>query len=79
MDITERVENGITVFVLEGRIDTEGAADMDLALQAAVSEGQHHIVLDMTSVQYICRVEAVVTHRSPHRTGRAQFEHPVLR
>lgn len=39
MDITERVENGVTVFVLEGRIDTGGAADMDLALQAAVSEG----------------------------------------
>lgn len=54
MNITERVENGITVFVLEGRIDTEGAVDMDLALQAAVSEGQHNMVLDMTDVRYIC-------------------------
>ncbi len=53
MNITERVENGITVFVLEGRIDTEGAVDMDLALQAAVSEGRHKMVLDMSQVRYI--------------------------
>ena len=53
MNITERVENGITVFVLEGRIDTEGAVDLDLALQAAVSEGTHKMVLDMAEVRYI--------------------------
>jgi anti-sigma B factor antagonist len=53
MDITKRVENGVTLFVLEGRIDTEGAVDMDLALQAAVSEGQHNMVLDMAEVRYI--------------------------
>jgi anti-sigma B factor antagonist len=53
MDITERVENGITVFVLKGRIDTEGAVDMDLALQAAVSGGKHKMVLDMAGVRYI--------------------------
>lgn len=53
MDIIERLENDITVFVLEGRIDTEGAVDLDLALQAAVSEGQHRMVLDMAEVRYI--------------------------
>jgi anti-sigma B factor antagonist len=53
MDLTERIENGITVFVLQGRIDTEGAMDMDLALQAAVLGGQHKIVLDMAGVRYI--------------------------
>jgi anti-anti-sigma factor len=53
MNILERDENGVTVFVLEGRIDTEGAVDMDLALQAAASEGQHKMVLDMAKVRYI--------------------------
>ena len=53
MNITERVENDITVFVLEGRIDTQGAIDMDLALQAAVSEGKHKMVLEMANVGYI--------------------------
>jgi anti-sigma B factor antagonist len=47
------VENGVTVFTLDGRIDTEGAVDMDLALQAAASAGQHHMVLDMAQVRYI--------------------------
>jgi len=54
MDISERTENGVTVFVLKGRIDTEGSVDMDRALQAAVSQGQHNMVLDMSDAQYIC-------------------------
>lgn len=53
MNVFERDENGVTVFELEGRIDTSGAVDMDLALQAAVAEGQHKIVLDMAKVRYI--------------------------
>ena len=53
MNISERTENDITVFVLQGRIDTQGAGDMDLALQAAVSQGKHKMVLDMTEVRYI--------------------------
>ena len=53
MEIIEREENGITVFVLDGRIDTQGAVDMDLALQAAVSDGQNKMVLEMANVRYI--------------------------
>ena len=53
MNITQRVENGITVFVLEGRIDTQGSAELDDVLQAAVSEGKHNMVLDMAEVSYI--------------------------
>lgn len=53
MDITERVENDTTVFVLKGRIDAEGAVNVDLALQATVLESQHRMVLDMPEVRYI--------------------------
>lgn len=53
MNITEREEKGVSVFVLEGRIDTQGAVDLDLALQAAVSEGKHKMVLNMADVRYI--------------------------
>jgi anti-sigma B factor antagonist len=53
MNITERDENSVTVFVLEGRIDTQGAAELDEALQASVSEGKHRMVLDMAGVSYI--------------------------
>jgi anti-sigma B factor antagonist len=53
MDIAERLKNDITVFVLGGRIDTQGAVEMDQALQAAVAEGKYKMVLDMATVRYI--------------------------
>jgi len=53
MDITERDQNGVTVFELDGRVDTQGAMDMDMALQAAVSGGRNKMVLDMAQVSYI--------------------------
>ncbi len=53
MNITEREQNGITIFVLEGRVDSEGAVDLDLALQAATSENKYKMILDMSLVRYI--------------------------
>jgi anti-anti-sigma factor len=53
MDITERDQSGVTVFEIDGRVDTQGAVDMDIALQAAVSAGQHKMVLDMAQASYI--------------------------
>jgi len=53
MNIKERDEQGITVFDLDGRIDTEGALDLDMTLQAAASVGKHKMVLDMGQVGYI--------------------------
>ena len=53
MNIIERDQNGVTVFEVDGRIDTQGAVDLDLALQAAVSGGKHKMVLDMANVGYI--------------------------
>ena len=53
MNIIERDQNSVTVFTLEGRVDTQGAVDMDLALEAAVSGGKHKMVLDMAQVNYI--------------------------
>ena len=53
MKITQRVEGDVTVFLPEGRIDTEAADEMDQALQAAVAGGSHKIVVDMSGVEYI--------------------------
>jgi anti-anti-sigma factor len=53
MNIIERDQNGVTVFTLEGRVDTQGAVDMDMALNAAVEEGKANMVLDMAEVSYI--------------------------
>jgi anti-sigma B factor antagonist len=53
MKIKEREENGVTIFTLEDRVDSEGAIDLDLALQTAISEGNYKIVLEMSQVSYI--------------------------
>jgi anti-sigma B factor antagonist len=53
MNITEREQSGVTIFTLEGRVDSEGAVDLDLALQAATSEGKYRLILEMSSVRYI--------------------------
>ena len=36
MNIVERDEKGVTVYVLEGRIDSQGSVSMDQALQSAM-------------------------------------------
>ena len=53
MEITQRVEGDITVFLPDGRIDTLVADEMGQALQAAVAGGSHKIVVDMSKVEYI--------------------------
>ena len=54
MNITERDQEGVTVFTVEGRIDTQGAAVMDEALQFAAAQGKSWMVLDMSQADYIC-------------------------
>lgn len=53
MNITEREQNGITIFTLDGRVDSEGAVDLDLALQTATSEEKFKLILEMSLVRYI--------------------------
>ena len=53
MQITQRDHSGATVFVLEGRVDSDGAVELDTVLQNALSAGQSRIVLDMAGVSYI--------------------------
>ncbi len=53
MNITEREQNGVTIYSVEGRVDSEGAVDLDLALQAATADGKHKMVLEMAEVRYI--------------------------
>ncbi len=56
MNVSEREEKGVSIFTLEGRIDSQGAVSLDAALQAAVSAGKHKMVLEMAGVNYISSV-----------------------
>ena len=50
MNISASDQNGVMVFVLEGRIDSVGASEMDGALQKAAGQGKYKMVLDMSDV-----------------------------
>jgi anti-anti-sigma factor len=52
-DIQERSQEGISIFTLGGRVDTEGAVNLDIQLHAALAEGKHKMVLDMSELRYI--------------------------
>jgi anti-sigma B factor antagonist len=41
------------VFVLEGRIDSEGAVNLDQAIQEAAAQGRRNMVVDMAEVRYL--------------------------
>ncbi|HMM29853.1 MAG TPA: STAS domain-containing protein [Aggregatilineaceae bacterium] len=53
MNITEREQDGVTIYSVEGRVDSEGAVDLDMALQAATADGKNKMVLEMAEVRYI--------------------------
>ncbi|GIK65565.1 MAG: anti-sigma factor antagonist [Chloroflexota bacterium] len=53
MDIQEKDLNGVTLFTVKGRVDSEGAVDLDLALRSAMTEGKSKMVLELSDVRYV--------------------------
>jgi anti-sigma B factor antagonist len=53
MNVILREENGISTFVLDGRIDTVGAQALERALKQTLTDGRYSMVLDMAQVDYI--------------------------
>ncbi len=45
--------NGITVYRIEGRIDNDGAVQLDAALREGLAAGRHRMVVEMSQVPYI--------------------------
>lgn len=70
MNIIERRSDGIVIFVLDGRIDSEGAQALEDALHSRFEAGEHRLILDLAGVPYINSValrtlaEAILTSRA---------------
>jgi|AMZC01.1.fsa_nt_AMZC01000267.1_2 anti-anti-sigma factor len=70
MNISERRHDGVIVFVLDGRIDSEGAQSLEEALQHCFEAGDYRLILDLAGVPYINSValrtlaEAILTCRA---------------
>lgn len=73
MKITTREDKGITIFSLEGRVDSEGAVQLDDVLQSSLDNNNFKLVLEMSQVQYInsaaLRTLADVITRSQEHEG----------
>lgn len=53
MKIGRHEQSGILTLVLEGRVDSLGASELESALDEALEQEYHKLVLDMGGVQYI--------------------------
>ncbi|NLG55645.1 MAG: STAS domain-containing protein [Rhodococcus sp.] len=53
MNIGRQEQSGILTLVLEGRVDSIGAGELEVALDEALEQGHNKLVLDMAGVQYI--------------------------
>ncbi len=53
LEIREQREEPFCVLVLVGRLDTETAADLELAVQDLLQAGQRYLVLDLAGIGYV--------------------------
>lgn len=53
MQIKQQTQNDILILIINGRADSEGSPIMEQTLQAALDRQQHHLVLDLTHLDYI--------------------------
>ncbi len=53
MNISAQQRDAITILHLEGRIDGEGALELDAALKQVLANGSAQLVLEMSHVSYI--------------------------
>jgi|ADGO01.1.fsa_nt_gi anti-sigma B factor antagonist len=53
MNIERQERSGILTLVLDGRVDSIGAGELEAALDEVLEQGYNKLVLDMAGVQYI--------------------------
>ena len=53
MNLETQEQDGIIIFSINGRIDTQGAMALESVLYEALQAGKHKMVLDVTNVRYI--------------------------
>jgi anti-sigma B factor antagonist len=53
LEMSEREDNGVTIFTANGRVDSEGVSIFETALQHALLAGKYRLVIDMSRVRYL--------------------------
>ncbi|NDJ86714.1 MAG: STAS domain-containing protein [Chloroflexi bacterium] len=53
MQISHQEHNGVHIYALDGRVDSEGVEELENTLTSAFDSGQYKLVLDMAALAYI--------------------------
>ena len=53
LEIRQEESGTVRVLVLDGRLDTETAADLELTLQDLLGAGERHFLLELTRIGYV--------------------------
>lgn len=53
MEITQRDEGDVTILIVDGRVDSDGAAQLEQILQKMIADARYKLILDLSSVRYI--------------------------
>jgi anti-anti-sigma factor len=53
LEISQEEEGAIRILALKGRLDTETAADLELALQDLLGAGERNFLLDLAGIGYV--------------------------
>lgn len=53
LDIAQEQQGAARVLALRGRLDTDTAADMELALQDLLAAGEHDFLVDLSGIIYV--------------------------
>jgi anti-anti-sigma factor len=83
MNIIENTKDNVSVFELEGRVDSQGAVDLEVILEAAYQEGASRMILDLSEVTYLnsagLRILADFLSRNRERKGDLLLVTPTPR
>ena len=53
MEIVVEIQDGITIYRLKGRLDTNTSPELEIRLLQAISDGLQHMVINFKDLEYV--------------------------
>ena len=70
MDITEETQDGIKIFRLKGRLDSNTSPELEDNLFQAISDGSKNIIVDFENIDYMSSAGLRVVFKSSKTLAR---------
>lgn len=83
LTITHTEQNGNHIYQIDGRVDTDGANQLETELSQAIDNGTNHIVLDLSQTNYLnsagLRILADALTRCRDKQGDVKLAAPNIK